>query len=181
MGIKLHPSARKINIRDLKNTGFFEFLSRVKLPILLHCSRGNTPGDFSDILSNFISEVVKYDLTISIAHAGFLDKKIKKIKEIKNVYLDISPWSVVIDSVYGQSGVELCTKKLTDIIKLFPNKILYGGDSPFDAQIWSNGERHGMGRKFDLMILNKAIKEIKKIDLIKDIFYHNPIKYLMNI
>lgn len=177
MGFKVHPSARGVSIKELARSDFFRFASEMKLPILLHCARKGMAGDFEDIYLNLLNKAMEYDLTICIAHAGFLDDKIKAIEKIGKIYVGISPWSIITDSVYSNDELEFNVEKLENFINIFPDKILYGGDSPFDVQVWSTREKHGRGRNFDFMVLNKVIKKMG-IYLARKIFYDNPVGYL---
>ena len=85
-GVKLHPNTSAFFgygcVYDLA-----EYLNKEKKPVIIHSDI--TPGMFGELL-NYVRNL---DCNIGICHAFHMDyASIKEVAEMKNVYLEISPW-----------------------------------------------------------------------------------------
>ncbi len=178
MGIKFHPRARNFSLDDLLHSGLLHFAARMKLPVLMHCTGQDQVGGLQDIFDNKFPEIAaKLDLKLCIAHAGFLDEDIIRISEWPGIFTDVSPWSVLTDSVLSFRDFEQNVARMVRLIKSIPDRVLYGGDTPFDRIKWTDGKTYGLGRDFDLSVLKEAIKRVDS-KLAEKIFFYNPIDFL---
>lgn len=182
MGLKIHPGARNISIKDIIKSGYLDFAKEKSLPITIHCARTGVEGDFEDIAENLLPFAEEKGVNICIAHAGFLHHNISEIKNYSNVYTDISPWNIIINS-FNRDLVNNFNEQvnlLYNFLSTFEDRVLYGGDSPYDIQHWQTGEVIGKGRYYDFNVLNEAISKSTE-QIPKKLFNLNPIKFLSNL
>lgn len=142
IGVKAHPFWHRYEPIELLPVA--EQLSKIGKPLLIHAGWGSH-GNYDVLLKNLP------DLKLLLAHAGFplYSETWNKIKNYKNVYIDLSQSSYLNDRM---------TKEAVDYLGV--EKCLFGTDGPYGV--------HGNDNLFDYSFIKRRIdklfpdKEIKK-------------------
>jgi predicted TIM-barrel fold metal-dependent hydrolase len=120
-GLKLHPSISRIKADDRLLCDYYEFASKQKLPILVHCGRDSISN-----ISFVISAAAAFpDLVFIAANLGgnasdIIEEALIKLQNhpLENIYLDTSsgksPWLV-------EEAVKV----------VGPDRVLFGSDEPY--------------------------------------------------
>mgnify|MGYP005843142003 CR=1 FL=1 len=127
VGVKLHASWHNKPIDGCEFAPIFEKCDELKLPVLVH---SYVVDDFSDQVSSperIVNVAKRYSNPIIVAHMGGNSKRtIKAVKNIENVYIDISSGRERASQLYvWQFG------RVDEAVKeLGADKILFGTDFP---------------------------------------------------
>lgn len=134
IGVKAHPFWHRYE--PIKLLPVAEQLSKLGKPLLIHAGWGSH-GDYGHLLNNLPG------LKLVLAHAGFplYSKTWNKIKNFKNVYIDLSQTSYLNNRMTKEAisflGVEKC---------------LFGTDGPYGI--------HGPNDLFDYSYIKKRIEKL---------------------
>lgn len=131
IGVKAHPFWHHFNPVELAPVA--ERLTKTGKPLLIHAGFGEE-GNFEALLKKVP------DLKLILAHAGFpgYADTWKKIKPLKNVYLDLSQTSYTSETA-TRSSVEF----------IGPDRLFFGTDGPYGF--------HGPDHRYDYGFIKRRI------------------------
>ena len=175
--IKIHPLADMVTAKDVVSSDLFNLSLTYKIPITMHCSRPGQICDIHDIIKHIIPIASSEGVFINIAHAGFLDDAIFELAGLNNIFIDISPWSVLIDQLYGCYNKTVSAKMLEILFEMFPEQIMFGQDTPIDVQTWGDGSTHGNGLLEDVKDIVETVSSGDK-ELFNKLFRNNAVRFL---
>jgi uncharacterized protein len=134
IGVKAHPFWH--HFKPVELTPVAERLARTGKPLLIHAGFGEE-GDFEALLKNVP------DLKLILAHAGFpgYSDTWKKIKPMKNVYMDLSQTTYTSDKA---------TLKTVDMFGA--DRLFFGTDGPFGF--------HGADHRYDYGFIKRRIERM---------------------
>jgi len=134
IGVKAHPFWH--HFKPVELTPVAERLARTGKPLLIHAGFGEE-GDFEALLKNVP------DLKLILAHAGFpgYADTWKKIKPLKNVYMDLSQTTYTSDKA---------TLKTVDMF--CADRLFFGTDGPFGF--------HGADHQYDYGFIKRRIERM---------------------
>lgn len=134
IGVKAHPFWHRFPPVELAPVA--ERLAKTGKPLLIHAGF-NRDGDFEALLKKVP------DLKLILAHAGFPEyaDTWKKIKPLKNVYLDLSQTSYTSESA---------THRVVDMFGA--DRLFFGTDGPFGF--------HGHDHQYDYGFIKRRIENI---------------------
>lgn len=169
-GIKLHLDAESANVELLLSSDVLTLAQEFNLPITVHGSRAGGMLDFPKIRDSLFGEISHRKIRFNIAHAGFLHPEVATAQIPDTVYFDLSPLGIIRDQyiLQRQSQTQLFYTML-NTIENHPAAVMYGGDYPYNRQIWEDGSRHGLERKEELALLQEILTSVTAD--IRDAFY----------
>jgi predicted TIM-barrel fold metal-dependent hydrolase len=134
IGVKAHPFWHRYPPIELLPVA--DQLSRIGKPLLIHAGF-DAHGDYDDLLKQVP------DLKLILAHAGFplYSDTWNKIKNHRNVYVDLSQTSFLTDNTTRQA-----------VEYLGVDKCLFGSDGPYGV--------HGEDGLFDFSFIKRRIKKL---------------------
>lgn len=154
-GLKYYPDADARRIFELKNDGgcFLRFLIKHNIPLVIHvsenaCLRGQ---GYSDVTEAIQLAQDFPELRIAVAHMGhFNQKALEKASQLNlnNLYFDLSPLLHIchIRTVNPGDVLDLNYSSpqhvINSLINLFPNKLIWGSDMPFNFTCNLNNANH---------------------------------------
>lgn len=144
-GLKYYPDADTKKISDLMNEGrpFIDYLLKHNMPLVIHASENAClfESGYSNVMDAIELAKAIPGLRVAVAHMGHFSKKAMESvlsNRPDNFYYDVSPLlhichirTVNAGDVYDidYSDPEVVMKEL---LNLFPDKILWGSDMPFN-------------------------------------------------
>lgn len=170
-GIKLHLDAECADAETLLSSGMLPLAQEFDLPITVHGSRAGGVLDFPKIRDSLFWEISRRQVRFNIAHGGFLHPEVATAQIPDTVYFDLSPLGIIRDQYFLQqkSQAQLCDVLLA-VFENHPSSVMYGGDYPYNRQIWEDGSQHGLDRKEELALLQQFLTFVTEEQ--KDAFYH---------
>ena len=169
-GIKLHLDAESADAGLLLSSGVLALAQEFHLPITVHGSRPGGMLDFPKIRDSLFGEISRRQIRLNIAHASFLHPKATTDQIPDTVYFDLSPLGIILDQylLQNKSQAELFDA-LFNIFENHPTAVMYGGDYPYNRQVWEDGSCHGLDRKKELTLLQEFLTSVTEEQ--KDAFY----------
>ena len=169
-GIKMHLDAECADVGLLLSSDVLTLAQEFHLPITVHGSRAGGMLDFPKIRDSLFEEISRRQIRFNIAHAGFLHPEAAIAQIPDTVYFDLSPLGIIRDQylLQHQSQAQLFDA-LLKIFENHPTAVMYGGDYPYNCQVWEDGSRHGLDRKEELTLLQQFLTSVTAEQ--KDAFY----------
>lgn len=169
-GIKLHLDAESADSSFLLSSNVLALAQEFHLPITVHGSRAGGVLDFPKIRDSLFDEICHRQIRFNIAHACFLHPETATAQIPDTVYFDLSPLGIIQDQYLLQHQSQAhFFDTLTKIFENHPTAVMYGGDYPYNHQVWEDGSRHGLDRKEELTLLEQFLTSVSAER--KDDFY----------
>lgn len=176
-GIKLHPDADFASAEVVLQSGILNLAEKYQKPITMHCSRPGRGLDLKEISDKLMDKISCCDIRINLAHIGFLHKYIFEVKLPSNIYFDLSPIGIIEDNLnYMDDKFETFKDQMMDILVKYGNRLMYGGDYPYNIQKWEDGSIHGRSRMKDLAVIMQLLDKTGM--KAEDIFFNNICNFL---
>lgn len=171
-GIKLHPDAELAASDDFIKSKVFDLAETYNKPVTIHCARPGRGMDLGVIYDNLIDTMAGRSVGINLAHVGFLHRYMLEKEFPDNIYFDLSPIGIVEDNL-NHVDVEMDSfdNLITGILRKHGQRLMYGGDFPYNLQKWEDGSIHGRSRTEDLSVLFGLLEKTGVNP--EDIFYNN--------
>ncbi len=126
LGFKLHLEVGKFDINEYILNPVFKYLEQKKIPLVIHTGTAPLPGEFTGI-SYFSKYLEKFpEIYTIVAHMGAheIEEYASKLEIYPNLYMDTT--MVFVDFFATGEG----TDSSLEILRKFPEKILFGSDFP---------------------------------------------------
>jgi hypothetical protein len=156
VGFKLHLEVGKFDINENILNPVFKYLEKKKIPLVIHTGTAPIPGEFTGI-SYFSKYLENFpEIYTVVAHMGAheIEEYALHLEKFPNLYLDTT--MVFVD--FFATGEN--TSAHLEILKKYPEKILFGSDFPNIPYNYSHP-------------VEKLLQSGLEKDVLQKIFYKN--------
>lgn len=177
-GIKLHPDAENADVQDLLSSEILTLAEAFRLPVTAHCSRPGGRFDFLAIRRFLLDAIATRKVRFNVAHGGFFSPQVRETEFPAGVFMDISPLGIIRDQCWlGGLPPGQFPDLLAATLEKHAAAVMYGGDFPYNKQVWEDGSRHGMARTDELTLLSQVLSVLGG-EIQERFYYQNACRFL---